>query len=100
MPRYPWLSEDDLDFAGIQARVDAMAMLGVPYGDSIHQAERQAREQAREIGSEIVAQGGPAGLENKQIVALTAYLQRLGTDIKRPAKKNETGPKQATARGF
>jgi cbb3-type cytochrome oxidase cytochrome c subunit len=32
---------------------------------------------------EIAGQGGPPGLEDKQIVALVAYLQRLGTDIRR-----------------
>ena len=83
MPPYPWLLKDDTDFAGIQARVDVMAMLGVPYGDSVNKAEAQAREQAKQIAGEIQTQGGPAGLEGKKIVALTAYLQRLGTDIKK-----------------
>ena len=32
----------------------------------------------------IVEQGGPEGLEDRTIVALVAYLQRLGTDINRP----------------
>lgn len=82
MPPYPWLLEDDLDFGSIQARVDAMVMLGVPYGDAVNQAEQLAHEQAQTIGKEIAAQGGPAGLETKKIVALIAYLQRLGTDIK------------------
>jgi cytochrome c oxidase cbb3-type subunit I/II len=91
MPRYPWMAKDDTDFGGIQARVDVMAMLGVPYGDSVMNAEAQARAQAREIATEIVAQGGPSGLEGKKIVALTAYLQRLGTDIKRPRNKPKTG---------
>ncbi|MCC6899675.1 MAG: cytochrome-c oxidase, cbb3-type subunit II [Polyangiaceae bacterium] len=83
MPPYAWLLKTETDFAGIQARVDVMAMLGVPYGDSVNKAEAQAREQAKQIAGEIRAQGGPAGLEGKQIVALTAYLQRLGTDIKK-----------------
>jgi cytochrome c oxidase cbb3-type subunit I/II len=60
-----------------------MAMLGVPYGDSVQKAEAQARAQASDIAAAIVVQGGPAGLETKKIVALTAYLQRLGTDIKK-----------------
>ncbi len=83
MPPYPWLLTKELDFSVVQPRVDAMAMLGVPYGDSIHHAEEQAREQARQLAGEIEAQGGPSGLETKQIVALVAYLQRLGTDIHR-----------------
>jgi cytochrome c oxidase cbb3-type subunit I/II len=85
MPRYPWLLSDDLNFSVVQDRVDAMAMLGVPYGEAIHRAEAMAREQASEIAAEIVKQGGPAGLERKEIVAMVAYLQRLGTDIARPS---------------
>ena len=75
--------QDDLDYASIQKRVDAMAMLGVPYGDAVLHAESMARAQARQISSEIVAQGGPDRLEAKKIIALIAYLQRLGTDIKK-----------------
>ncbi len=82
MPRYPWLFTEDIDFAAIQPRVDAMAMLGVPYGDAINHARQMAEDQAREVGAEIVKEGGPQGLDNKAIVALVAYLQRLGTDIR------------------
>jgi len=98
MPPYPWLLKEDTDFAGIQKRVDVMAMLGVPYGDAVNKAEALAREQAKQIAAEIQAQGGPAGLEGKKIVALTAYLQRLGTDIKK-APAAEGGQRQATASG-
>jgi cytochrome c oxidase cbb3-type subunit I/II len=83
MPAYAWLQRDDLDFSAVQPRVDAMAMLGVPYGESVLKAEGQARQQSREIAARIAEQGGPRSLENKQIIALVAYLQRLGTDIKR-----------------
>ena len=47
MPAYPWLLTNTLDFARIQSRVDAMAMLGVPYGDAVGQAPEMARAQAR-----------------------------------------------------
>jgi cytochrome c oxidase cbb3-type subunit I/II len=83
MPAYAWLLADDLEFDKIQKSVDAMAMLGVPYGDAVLHAEPLARKQATELASEIVAQGGPNGLESKKIIALVAYLQRLGTDIKK-----------------
>ena len=84
MPAYPHLITKELDFAGIQSRVDAMVMLGVPYGDAVREgkAPEMAREQARRIAAGIESQGGPRGLETKQIIALTAYLQRLGQDIK------------------
>jgi cytochrome c oxidase cbb3-type subunit I/II len=83
MPAYGWLFADDLDYGGIQPRVDAMAMLGVPYGDAVLRAESMARAQAAQISTDIEAQGGPARLEQKKIIALIAYLQRLGTDIKK-----------------
>ena len=56
-------------------------MLGVPYGNLIDRAEGVARDQARTIAAEIAEQGGPDDLADKEIVALTAYLQRLGTDL-------------------
>ncbi|MEZ6319054.1 MAG: cytochrome-c oxidase, cbb3-type subunit I [Phycisphaerales bacterium] len=89
MPAYPWLLAQDLDFGSVQARVDAMAMLGVPYGDAVldGQAGELAREQAARVAQQIKdnAQGYPLteGLEKKKVVALIAYLQRLGTDIYR-----------------
>lgn len=87
MPAYPWLLTNETDFDSVQERIDAMLMLGVPYGDFVKGAEESARAQAHAIAQEIGAQGGDAaGLESKQIVALTAYLQRLGTDLfKAPA---------------
>ncbi len=97
MPAYAWLLRDDLEFDRIQKSVDAMAMLGVPYGDSVLHAEAQARAQAREMGAEVVKQGGPSGLENKKIIALVAYLQRLGTDIKKMPPASPAAPAQAKA---
>ncbi len=84
MPRYSWMLTKPLDFSVVQPRVDAMAMLGVPYGDAIQHGESMARAQAKQIAANIEAQGGPAGLEDKEIVALVAYLQRLGKDLTSP----------------
>jgi cytochrome c oxidase cbb3-type subunit I/II len=96
MPPYPWLLTNRLDFASIQPRVDAMTMLGVPYGNAVLHAEAMARAQARTVAGRIQSQGGPEGLQDKQIVALVAYLERLGTDIKgRPA---EAAPNELQAR--
>ncbi|MEZ6243282.1 MAG: cytochrome-c oxidase, cbb3-type subunit I [Phycisphaerales bacterium] len=97
MPAYPWLSEQDLLFDEISARVDAMAMLGVPYGDMVLEgaAEESARAQAADIAAQIreAAQGAPLveDLENKKVIALIAYIRRLGTDIYKepPAPEGE-----------
>jgi cytochrome c oxidase cbb3-type subunit I/II len=85
MPAYPHFLTKTIDFAQIQARVDAMAMLGVPYGDAVTRAPEMARTQAAAIAAEIERQGGPSGLADKEIVAMVAYMQRLGMDIKQPA---------------
>jgi len=82
MPAYPWLLRNTLDFEGIQRKVDAMTMLGVPYGDAVTRAPAMAREQAQRVAADIAAAGGPSDLSDKEIVALVAYLQRLGTDIR------------------
>ena len=82
MPPYPWLLEKDLDYKSIPLRVKANMTLGVPYSQKDYEtAAEHARAQAQIIADEIVAQDGPTGLEEKQVVALIAYLQRLGTDI-------------------
>ena len=58
-------------------------MVGVPYSDGeIDTAAADMANQAKVISAEVVAQKGPAGLEDKEIIALISYLQRLGTDIK------------------
>jgi cytochrome c oxidase cbb3-type subunit I/II len=104
MPAYTWLFDSDLDYAGIQKRVDAMAMLGVPYGEAVLHAENMARAQAKQISADIVAQGGPTGLEQRKIIALVAYLQRLGTDIKKlppaPAPSRNQAQSSAPSPGF
>jgi cbb3-type cytochrome oxidase cytochrome c subunit len=62
--------------------VDAMVMLGVPYGDAVSRAPAMAREQATAMAAGIEAAGGPSGLADREVIALIAYLQRLGKDIK------------------
>ena len=84
MPAYPWLLTSDLDFEAIPRRVRAMSTLGVPYEPAeVEGASALAHEQAAGIAAEVVKQGGPEGLAGKRIVALIAYLQRMGTDISR-----------------
>jgi cytochrome c oxidase cbb3-type subunit I/II len=98
MPPYSWLGEQEINFRGIQGRVRAMAMLGVPYGEMVKDgvAEKAAREQAKLIAGQIEQYGGPAGLAEKKVVALIAYLDRLGRDLTAPAP---TEPVAAGAEG-
>jgi cytochrome c oxidase cbb3-type subunit I/II len=91
MPAYSHFLRADINFEQIQRRVDVMVMLGVPYGDAVTRAPQLAREQARRIGAAIAEQGGPKDLEGKQIVAIIAYMQRLGQDIKANATASAAG---------
>jgi cytochrome c oxidase cbb3-type subunit I/II len=82
MPAYGWLFDDRVDMQSIPGKIHAMRTLGVPY----------TKEEADNAAADALAQGNkikenlkkdkistPADAE---IVALIAYLQRLGTDIK------------------
>jgi len=87
MPAYPWLARGRIDWTAVERGVAAQAALGVPYTqDEVTGAAALGRRQAQQIAAAIAQQGGPAGLEDTQLVALVAYLQRLGTDIKRTPK--------------
>ncbi len=101
MPPYPELLSTKIDFDGLQGRVRVMKQLGVPYtSEQIAKAPELARAQAAEIAKQIVEQGGKGGFEDKEVVALIAYLQRLGTDIfKAPSAEGSepTAPAAAAA---
>ncbi len=84
MPAYPHLLTENINFEAIQRRVNVMAMLGVPYGDALENAPEMARAQASQIARELEEQGGYLDLDDKKIIALVAYLQRLGADINKP----------------
>jgi cbb3-type cytochrome c oxidase subunit II len=83
MPPYDWLLTRDLDLESLSSKLRALRSVGVPYSDAeIDRAAALAQTQAREIAVDVAANGGPAGLESKEIVALVAYLQRLGSDVR------------------
>ncbi len=80
MPPYPWLLEDRYEAEDIEASMRAMARLGVPY------SEQQIANVAHDLqadGEAIVESLKGSGIETQpdaEIVALIAYLQKLGTD--------------------
>lgn len=81
MPAYKHMFENKLDFSGTQAKVEAMAAIGVPYSKAdMDNAQALAQAQAKKMADALAAEGRP-GLEDKQIIAMIAYLQRLGSDI-------------------
>jgi cytochrome c oxidase cbb3-type subunit I/II len=82
MPPYPWLLTQDLDTSDTMAKIMAMQSLGVPYPKGFEvTANELLVKQAEEIALDLQNNKVPAE-PNKEIIALIAYLQRLGTDIK------------------
>ena len=83
MPRYPWLHDDYYDQEIIPAKINAMRKLGVPYKEGYEdQAVDDMKKQADEIVARIEYDLSIKTDPNLDIIALIAYLQRLGTDIK------------------
>ena len=80
MPRYPWLITDDLDTGLLDGKITAMRKLGVPYPEDLN-AGAELRKQAATVSASL-AQSGIECAPEKEIIALIAYLQRLGTDIR------------------
>ncbi|WP_192821833.1 cytochrome-c oxidase, cbb3-type subunit I [Rufibacter sp. LB8] len=87
MPAYPWLFEKDLDTSDTPVKIEALQKLGTPYpAGYAQQANADLQKQAAQISAELAKEGIEVKPE-KEIVALIAYLQRLGTDIKVKTEK-------------
>ncbi len=100
MPPYPHLLKDKLDLSETKKKVETMVMLNVPYdADDIKNAKANAQAQAKQLADEIAKAGGPKGLQDKEIVALIAYLQRLGTDIYHKPGKSAAASSSASTQG-
>ena len=83
MPNYDFLLTTKLSTLDTKAKIKAMQTLGVPYSrEDIENAVKDLKKQAKQIGDGLAAQG-VLDSEDKEIVALIAYMQRLGTDIKK-----------------
>ena len=83
MPPYPWLLSTKLDTTYTVGKLEAMQTLGVPYtADDISNANSALAKQAQEITDDLNAANMGAQADS-EIVALIAYLQRVGTDIKK-----------------
>jgi cytochrome c oxidase cbb3-type subunit I/II len=81
MPAYSFLIDHELDTATTPAKIRAMQTLGVPYAAGYDQlANKELMQQAKTIAANLKQDGIEVGA-NKEIIAVIAYLQRLGTDI-------------------
>lgn len=82
MPAYPWLLTNKLDTASTRDKIIVMRKLGVPYPKGYeHKANEDLMRQAQSIADGL-NQSGLETAADKEIIALIAYLQRLGKDIK------------------
>ncbi len=86
MPSFKWLISNKLDISTTARKVKVMQFLGVPYPEGYDKiANQDLIKQATEISENLKASGIQCD-PDKEIIAVIAYLQRLGTDITR------TGP--------
>ncbi|MDX2247580.1 MAG: cytochrome-c oxidase, cbb3-type subunit I [Bacteroidia bacterium] len=88
MPAYPWMFDREIDIASTEARISAMQTLGVPYPAGFEKEAaddllRQADEIVTRLKTEgIIDEETASYIRDKEIIAMIAYLQRMGTDIK------------------
>jgi cytochrome c oxidase cbb3-type subunit I/II len=82
MPRYPWLIANRLDTSTIQKKISVLRTLGVPYPEGF---EDEAMADMQRQADGIVANLKSAMIEveaDREIIAMIAYMQRLGTDVR------------------
>ena len=81
MPAYGWLYEQNLNTSQTKNKLATMKQLGVPYADmQVQHAVKDLEAQAKGIQAQLASEKIKIGAD-KEIIALIAYLQRLGTDI-------------------
>ncbi len=82
MPAYPWFLNRKVNLDDVPAKIRVLQKLGVPYREGYDQeAVADLRVQAEEIASGLQAAGFDADWDS-HMIAVIAYMQRLGVDIK------------------
>ncbi len=93
MPAYPWLFDNKIDTSITPKMINAMVTLGVPYEDGYAaKANNDLMRQAEGIKLTLKTSKIEVG-STDEIVALIAYLQRIGKDIKNAPKTETTASK-------
>jgi cytochrome c oxidase cbb3-type subunit I/II len=104
MPAYPWLLFNELDTKRTLKKMEVMVDLGVPYSeDDISNGLSALDKQAQEIAVRLLEDPQFADaynneerndafvpLKDREIVALIAYMQRLGTDLSNALEPEQT----------
>lgn len=82
MPSYPWLFEQVINKNATAGKISALRTIGVPYEEGYEEvANAEMDKQAARIVENLQMEGIEV-MPDAEIIALIAYLQRLGTDIK------------------
>jgi cytochrome c oxidase cbb3-type subunit I/II len=87
MPQYVWLLDNKLDTTLTAAKIRAMQKLGVPYPKGYDKVANAALMKQADLITASLKKDKIETPPNAEIVALIAYLQRLGTDIKAESKQ-------------
>lgn len=83
MPAYSFMLSKELDTASTEAKIKAMRTIGVPYKEGYEYiANRDLMEQAAKIQANLFKDSIRVR-PNAEILAVIAYLQRLGTDTEK-----------------
>ena len=82
MPPYAWLLEQSIDLDKTEGKINAMRTLGVPYEEGYEKLANEDLMKQAEAIVESLKNDEIEAVPEQEIVALIAYLQRLGTDIK------------------
>ena len=79
MPAYPWMTKKNIDYSQIKKKLNVLRNLGVPYTDAeVANADVDAQKQAAQIAENLKKQGVQEKIDDKEILAMIAYLQSLG----------------------
>lgn len=82
MPEYPWLFKDKTDLLALPNKLAVQRKLGVPYPPM---SEREIQDDCAKQSGTISTDLKNAGAEvppDREIIALIAYLQKLGKSEK------------------
>lgn len=83
MPNYPWLLTNKLDTSNTIKKMEVLRQLGTPYDDKdMEKAHKQMERDAKRIAERIERDGVEGVDPESEVIALIAYMQKLGEDIK------------------
>ncbi len=93
MPAYPWLIENKLDTSLTAKKIRAMRKLGVPYPEGYDLvATKDLVKQAQDIAEDLRKNNIETSAD-KEVIAVIAYLQRLGRDLEKGQQNEQLSSK-------